>query len=164
MLSRGGPTPSAATGKAADGPRSRVARAFASSVQLSLRAGHQVVGNSAFTEGGVLKNGILKRDGHGDDVADLMWINGSPAHYAIYGVTGGGVTPPPSQVLAAPSVAGGNVSFRFPTTAGTNYRVEFQGTLGGAWTLRETLAGTGSDLTFSEPVASGGFFRVVVQN
>ncbi len=132
--------------------------AFASSAQLSLRAGHQVVGNRAFTEGGILKNGILKRDGHGDDVAYLMWINGSPAHYAIHGVIGGGVTPPPAPVLAAPSVAGGNVSFRFPTTAGTNYRVEFQGT------LRQALAGTGSDLTFSEPVASGGFFRVVVQN
>ncbi len=103
-------------------------------------------------------------DGHGDDVAYLMWINGSPAHYAIYGVIGGGVTPPPAPVLTAPSVADGNVSFRFPTTAGTNYRVEFQGTLGGAWTLRQTLAGTGSDLTFSEPVAAGGFFRVVVQD
>lgn len=100
-------------------------------------------------------------DAHGDDVAYLIRINATPAYHAIYGVIGGGVAPPPAPVLTVPSVAGGNISFRFRTAAGTSYRVDFQDALGDAWTPRQTLAGTGSELAFSEPVASAGFYRVV---
>jgi hypothetical protein len=99
-------------------------------------------------------------DAEGDDLVYLLtFTDGSSAIYAA--VAGGTPPPPTAPILTVPSVAGGSFMFQFPSVAGTSYRIEFQGVLGGAWTARQTLAGTGSDLTFSEPLATGGYYRVV---
>jgi hypothetical protein len=131
--------------------------------RLGLNSGFQATITTNRVFDGRTLNTATWVDAEGDDLVYLLtFTDGSSAIYAA--VAGGTPPPPTAPVLTVPSVAGGNLSFRFPTSTGTNYRVEYQATLGGAWTVRQTLAGTGSDLTFTEPVATGGFYRVVVQN
>lgn len=104
---------------------------------------------------------IHQVDGHGDDVA--FHVTFDDFTQAIYAAIGATVQPPAAPVLAAPTLAGGTVTLRFASLAGKTYRVEFRSTLGDpGWTTRVELAGTGAELTFSEPSASTGFYRVTL--
>ncbi len=105
-------------------------------------------------------------DGHGDDVATLVMLQGVRGFYdkpAIYAAIGATTQPPVAPILAAPTLADGSVTLRFASLAGKTYQVEFRAALGDpAWTARGDLAGTGAELTFSETAASAGFYRVTL--
>lgn len=104
---------------------------------------------------------IRQVDGHGDDVAFLVTFDDFTQ--AIYAAIGTTVTPPAAPVLAAPTLANGSVTLRFASLAGKTYRVEFRAALGDpAWTARGDLAGTGSELEFTETAGSAGFYRVTL--
>lgn len=97
---------------------------------------------------------------HGDDVAYMVhFVGGGFAIYAAVGTTGQPVT----LDLGLPQIGGGNIRFSFPTLNGRSYRVDFKASLSTAdWSARTTLAGTGSAVEFSETIANGGFYRVVI--
>lgn len=104
---------------------------------------------------------IQQVDGQGDDVAFLVTFDDFTQ--AIYAAIGATVTPPTAPVLGIPTLAGGNVRLRFPSTAGKTYRVEFKGSLGDMdWASKGDLIGTGAELEFSETAAIAGFYRVTL--
>jgi hypothetical protein len=54
-----------------------------------------------------------------------------------------------------------NFSLTFPTTAGRMYGVERADALGQSWAVQATYCGTGSPITFTDPLRpSAGFYRV----
>jgi hypothetical protein len=58
-------------------------------------------------------------------------------------------------------IAGGNVGISFPTTVGFGYSVWEQATLGGAWTLVQSIGGDGTVKTVSIPATGNqGFLKV----
>ena len=105
--------------------------------------------------------GMTQVDGHGDDVALLVTFDDFTQ--AIYAAIGTTVTPPTAPVLAAPTLADGSVTLRFASLAGKTYRVEFRVALGDPnWTARGDLAGTGSELEFTETAGTAGFYQVTL--
>lgn len=105
-------------------------------------------------------SGLRQVDGDGDDVAQLVSL--ADGTLAIYAAIASGVMPPPAPTLGVPALAGGKVWLKFVSAAGVTYRVEFKAGLGEAsWTSRGELAGTGTELAFSETAATTGFYRVV---
>jgi hypothetical protein len=112
---------------------------------------------------GKVWTGIPMVDGQGDDVAfHLKFDDFSEAIYAAIGATTPPLTPP---ALGLPTLAKGKVTFRFLSLSGKTYRVEFKSGLEApVWNARGEVAGTGSEVEFSEELVSPlvGFYRVVL--
>lgn len=116
-------------------------------------------GVTPITLDGVEWTAIELVDGQGDDVAFTVRLANN--RLALYAAIGSTIMPPKAPVLSATVVSGGRVMLRFPSIAGTLYRIESQAALDRAdWTSQGDLLGTGSELEFVETVGDAGFYRV----